>query len=510
MTDLHERFRALDHVPAPYLWNEIERRAGQPATAMSVVVSSPIQRRPRLAPHSRSHAVQMTLKVATVAVIVLAVGLGLGRLLPSAVTDVGVDPSPTSSPVAPAIPLREGWLPAGTYVSTPFAQPGGLGLCLTPPQPGCVESTEDDGIRFTLTLPDGWAGAPHGGVEERDIGPNISFERGGWLHVDPCGGSGSPLGAPEIPVGPTVDDFVAALVDHPLLVVSTPVDVTLGGYSGTYVDLTVSPDVDQHRPLDLPCNGFKPWSPGIYKEAGLWILDVDGHRVIVRSEEDPEDSPEARAQLQAVIDSITIDVQPADPLATPGARLPCQGGETTLTAGRYVIPGPGTFCSNQSRGWPDKTVTIELPAGWVYRAPVYGSWLYRDSAKLQIGVVDHVYADPCHAGSAVGPTQDDLIAALRGVQTTTPDAITLDGYSGVRMDLAIPTDPPDCEPQRLWDAETDNGRFGPRAEPGWIHRMWILDVEGVRFVLDASRAPDAPPEVQAELDAIVESVDFEP
>ena len=32
---------------------------------------------------------------------------------------------------------------------------------MTPPQPGCSES-EDDSIRVTLTVPDGWAGFDYG------------------------------------------------------------------------------------------------------------------------------------------------------------------------------------------------------------------------------------------------------------------------------------------------------------------------------------------------------------
>ena len=44
------------------------------------------------------------------------------------------------------------------------------------------------------------------------------------------------------PVGPTVDDLVQAIVDHPAWTASTPSDVTIGGRAGQKVSITVTPD----------------------------------------------------------------------------------------------------------------------------------------------------------------------------------------------------------------------------------------------------------------------------
>ena len=241
---------------------------------------------------------------------------------------------------------------------------------------------------------------------------------------------------------------------------------------------------------------------------------------MVRADTYPGTSQQVRDELDAIIGSLRIETPPEpalSPVLTAGLPPICEtgsGADGKLDPGRYVMPGPGSDCSVRSRGWPDKAVSVEVPEGWSYRGPPFGSALDRESARLQMGVVDHVYEDPCREGSTVtGPSSDDLVAALsamRGVQVTAPEAITLDGYAGVRMDLAMPTAAPTCEFHRLWDTETSNGTFGLQSGTGWIHRLWILDVEGVRFVLDASRAPDTLPEVQAELDAMVRSVDFGP
>ena len=111
---------------------------------------------------------------------------------------------------------------------------------------------------------------------------------------------------PDIPVGPTVDDFANALADHPLLEVTTPVDVTLAGYSGKYVDLQVPSDISA-----CP-SSYRPWEPGIYAQGPshrwhLWILDVDGVRVVVTTTDYAGTSPQRQAELQAIVDSIQIE-----------------------------------------------------------------------------------------------------------------------------------------------------------------------------------------------------------
>ena len=112
-------------------------------------------------------------RVAAAAVIgVLAIGgtlLLIGSAGQPRVGGPAASPSPTSSvpaSIAAATPPSDappsllpddpdGVLAAGTYVATPFA-PGPIPFCMSPPQPGCSES-EDDSIRVTFTVPDGWA-----------------------------------------------------------------------------------------------------------------------------------------------------------------------------------------------------------------------------------------------------------------------------------------------------------------------------------------------------------------
>ena len=189
-------------------------------------------------------------------------------------------------------------------------------------QAGCTEAgAEDDSIRITLTVPDGWTGL------ESSIVPTVESYcatrrrgvalRARRLAVHRLAGlwrirTGPPPG-PTIPTGTTVDEFVTALVDHPDLDVTSPVDVTLGGYSGQYLELRAPANIttDELGPDPGGCAYYFVWEPGIYAQGPnalwrIWVLDVDGVRVVVRSDSFPGTSQQVQDQLQAIVDSIQI------------------------------------------------------------------------------------------------------------------------------------------------------------------------------------------------------------
>ena len=251
----------------------------------------------RLTQPTRSNIMNSTLKFAAVGVFALAVGIGIGPLLSSS-PDVASAPAASPSPSPTAVALGS-HLDAGTYVATPFAGPGSSGVCEEPPQTGCTETTADDAITFTFEVPDGWSGLPPDGISS-DAGTGLLFQRGADLFDDPCASDGTP----QIAVGPAVADFTNALASHPLLDTTTPVDVELGGYSGRYLELQV--------PADLTgCTQFRPWYPWYYAQTPgerwhLWVIDVDGVRVVVQAIDHAETPPERQAELLAIVDSIEV------------------------------------------------------------------------------------------------------------------------------------------------------------------------------------------------------------
>ncbi len=219
--------------------------------------------------------------------------------------------SPSASPVLNGFP--EAPLKAGTHTIAPFAPPNGEGVCHQPPQPGCTETDLGDSLRFTLTVPDGWFGAGHWvwPAEKGNDAPGgagLSIERGAWLLEDPCKENDTNW----IPVGPTVADFVDAVAKHPILDTTTPVDVSLAGYSGKYFELQAPADVHDDAKFNPDCPYYRPWEPGIYAQGPnhrwhVWVLDVDGARVVISSSDYPGTSAARRAELKAIVDSIKIE-----------------------------------------------------------------------------------------------------------------------------------------------------------------------------------------------------------
>ena len=101
------------------------------------------------------------------------------------------------------------------------------------------------------------------------------------VFADPCDSD-----RPSQRLGPTVEDFAAALAAQKRTTTTRPVPTELGGYRGLYVELTSSEGVDfeacgpdgmlifeagpgAERPLEVPATDR------------YWILDVEGRRVVV-------------------------------------------------------------------------------------------------------------------------------------------------------------------------------------------------------------------------------------
>ena len=122
---------------------------------------------------------------------------------------------------------------------------------LVPVPPGPLESGPyviDTGfpVRISFDVPEGWSktvlGADHAvltthpdGVPERPpTGATLGFYIVGNLFADPCDVEGRMV---DPPVGPTVEDLVAAFGNLPAYQASVPTPASIDGYSGQRIDV---------------------------------------------------------------------------------------------------------------------------------------------------------------------------------------------------------------------------------------------------------------------------------
>ncbi|HKI28769.1 MAG TPA: hypothetical protein VKB32_05015 [Actinomycetota bacterium] len=198
-------------------------------------------------------------------------------------------------------------------------------------------------------------------------------------------------------------------------------------------------------------------------------------------------------------------------LPTDQSTPPLPSG--SVEPGRYVFTSydPGLDASHR--------ITIDVPEGYV---GVDGLGALK-SGFSQTGVatmaIGDVYADPCQwEGTQLDRSQissaDGLAAALatqQGVRVSTPTDVTVAGFAGTYMERRVPARmvSSDCDSDqfRVYRVPEWGGRY---LEPGQLQRLWVLDVDGVPLVIDASIQTGASTGILVELLQMVESVRIDP
>jgi hypothetical protein len=188
--------------------------------------------------------------------------------------------------------------------------------------PDCpADASSAPPLDIDVTVPARWNATLDFGLIHPSIPAGVDLSRAvggpdgaglvlGWtnawvgLHSDPCTPIGHPGGhqTPDIPVGPTVDDFVDAVQAHPTLEVTEATDVRLGAHDGRLFTLTAPSDLSA-------CDNWRPWDPGFYAQGrdnlwDVWAMDVDGFRVLVVAQHFPGTPPEVQMQLREMAESV--------------------------------------------------------------------------------------------------------------------------------------------------------------------------------------------------------------
>ncbi len=186
-----------------------------------------------------------------------------------------------------------------------------------------------------------------------------------------------------------------------------------------------------------------------------------------------------------------------------------------LTAGRHTLTEDGTVFS------------IQIPDGWSSSglgcsgcATADGGWLTRgpegsgdpQSVWAPIWNVDGVVADPCtRTAGPSGQTATELadaVASLPGTDlVTAPEDVTVGGRPAKHVVIKV-RDDIECSPTsfKMWGV---GGILRFATALGETNRVWIVDVNGSRFWFEAETYEGAGPELEQEIQDMVDSIQFE-
>ena len=164
-------------------------------------------------------------------------------------------------------------------------------------------------------------------------------------------------------------------------------------------------------------------------------------------------------------------------------------------------------------------ITLEVPDGYGN----HGGFAWLKSGLLETGVsvwvVDRVYAAGCRAdesrlerapqGSIDGLAA--LLASQDGFRVSTPEDVTVDGFSGTYMERTLPpkTDPGQCFAAmfQVWISRGNGNRY--LQHTGQRDLLWIVDVDGTPLVIDAPLDAEASEQDRTELLRIVDSIQID-
>jgi len=169
----------------------------------------------------------------------------------------------------------------------------------------------DAKYRITMDLLDGYEPVIDGGpVFGSDPGQGMSAWTVGNVYARPCRSNGTLL---DPPIDSSVGALVAGLQNQKGREATAPTDVELNGYAGKYMEMTVPARIDVSK-----CDGgeYRTWIDTTRDgerslEAGqrdlLWILDVDGSRLVIDSALGPQTTEKDRADRIQMVESIRIE-----------------------------------------------------------------------------------------------------------------------------------------------------------------------------------------------------------
>ncbi|MEO6712793.1 MAG: hypothetical protein ABIM89_05105 [Mycobacteriales bacterium] len=223
-------------------------------------------------------------------------------------------------------------------------------------------------------------------------------------------------------------------------------------------------------------------------------------------------SPTSPASPASPTTSVTTS-----PLASPTTKRAAPPDYKRLWDEPAKVPlAPGTYALRTNGGGGMPLALIDAPKGYTNYSS--GGWLLESAAGgwVSYWTVSGVDRDPCDLAEGVidpGTSVDELadaLAAQKLTTTTKPVPVIVGGRAGLYLELTVPTaiDFANCGVGQfnVWVSDPTGGRY--MQEPGQVDKLWIVDTEHGRVVLDASALSKVTDNQLRELTDMVMSVRF--
>jgi hypothetical protein len=292
--------RAFERAVDDWLADGSDRTPAPAVDAVLLAIRTTPQERDLRIPW-RTQEMPFLLRAAAVIAIIAVAGLAAFNAL-GLRPDVGSQPtpSPTTQPAPTQSPT-----PKPILGSTSKLDPGRYRFTFIPP--GATAP-----FPMSITLPAGWSGFGFGinknyGPLDADVGAALGLWEITNRFVDPC--TDHTLLDPT--PGPGIDELIDALASQPGIDAGPPTDVTVDGYRGKFIELTVTADVDtcgfEGFWLWASSDGDRRFHQGANEMNRIYILDVGGVRRTFFARIPARTTAADRAELDAIIDSIDIE-----------------------------------------------------------------------------------------------------------------------------------------------------------------------------------------------------------
>ncbi len=288
------------------------------------------------------------LAIAAAAVVALVLAWGYFRPSEGPVGGVAAPtPTPTASPTPQPLPISQA------------LEPGRYRFDAIPP--GATTP-----FLISITVPSGWTSYENFAVD-KNYGPGAANAGASFVvwditnrFVHPCTDHTLLDPAP----GPGIDELIESLASQPGIEAGPPTDVTVDGYRGKSIELTVTTDIDTCT------DGFWVWgdlggekfAQGTNEVERVYVLDVDGARRTFFARIPEMTTPADLAELEAIIEfnrdrSLTPrrDALPMSEPSRPGEHP--EVDRKRLSMNHSIDPPTGRrdghrASSRRNRSWP--------------------------------------------------------------------------------------------------------------------------------------------------------------